>query len=114
MTKPIIYHHPRCSKSRQALGLLEASGKVFELVESAKDPLSQTQLSDLQTKLKLSLREMIRSGEHIYKELHLDQADDATLLAAIVAHPILLQRPIIVCGDKAVIGRPPEKLHDIL
>jgi arsenate reductase len=111
-----IYHNPRCSKSRQTLKLLRDNGVEPRIVEYLKDPPDAPTLKRLLKKLGLSARDLLRRGEAAYKELGL--ADPATsddeLIAAIVNNPILLERPIVVKGDKAVIGRPPENVLKLL
>ncbi|MBE1160990.1 arsenate reductase (glutaredoxin) [Dyella acidiphila] len=111
-----IYHNNRCSKSRSALALLEQHGQPFEVINYLDTPPSTHELKTLLVQLGISARELLRSGEDIYRELHLDDAalDDAALLAAMAAHPQLIERPIVVAHGKAVIGRPPEKLLAIL
>ena len=104
-----IYHNPRCSKSRQALAILTDGGADFDIVEYLQIGLDPDELADLQAKTGLDVRAMMRTGEAVYKELGLkEQADEATLRAAMVANPILLERPLVVSDDKAVICRPPE------
>lgn len=115
-----IYHNPRCSKSREALALVEAAaprlGETVEIVEYLKTPPTLSTLRQLHTLLGVPVREMIRDGETAYKEL--DLADpgltDAELLAAVADNPILLQRPVIVRDHRAVIGRPPEDVAPLL
>ena len=116
MTKPVIYHNPRCSKSRQTLALLEENGHAPEVVEYLKEPPTIAELQAILTKLKMSPRELMRKGEDIYKELGLgdEGLDDATLLKAMVENPILIERPIVIAGQKARIGRPPEQVLKIL
>lgn len=113
-----IYHNPRCSKSREALALVEAIAARRQLtvnvVEYLKTPLDLAQLSELQATLGCQAADMARRNEEEYSALGLAQADDAALLAAIAAHPKLLQRPIVVLGKRAVIGRPPELVVGVL
>ena len=110
-----IYHNPRCSKSRQALAILTEGGADFDIVEYLQTGLAAAELVDLQAKAGLELRAMMRTGEAVYKELALkDEADEAKLRAAMVANPILLERPLVVADDKAVICRPPELAEDFL
>lgn len=112
-----IYHNPRCSKSRGACDLvndrLNQSGEPVNIVEYLKEPPTLEDIKALHRMLGGSVRDMIRDNETPYKELGL--ADPATtdeqLLEAIVAHPILLQRPIVVRNGKAAIGRPPENVE---
>lgn len=115
-----VYHNPRCSKSREALALVEGSpvvgGSDLQIIEYLKTPPTLADLKRLHKLLGVPVREMIRSNETEYAELGLADAamtDDA-LLAAVAAHPKLLQRPIVVNGDKAVIARPPELAGQVL
>ena len=116
MTDLTLYHNPRCSKSRGALELLEARGLTPTVVRYLETPLSAAQLRDLLAKLNISARQLLRSGEDEYKALNLADSGltDAQLIDAMAAHPKLIERPILVAGDKAVIGRTPEKVLEIL
>ncbi|SEI63083.1 arsenate reductase (glutaredoxin) [Paraburkholderia diazotrophica] len=111
-----IYHNPRCSKSRGACELISdvynPSNEPVEIVEYLHTPLSVVQLKQLNQLLGCTVREMIRDSEQVYKELGLADTSltDAQLYEAIAAHPILLQRPIVVRNGRAVIGRPPENV----
>jgi arsenate reductase len=107
-----IYHNPRCSKSRQALELLQNNGIHPTIVEYLKTPLTLADLKKLRTHF--DWNDFVRHDEPIFKELKLSLADEAQVLEAIVKNPILMQRPIITTGDKAVIGRPPEKVLALL
>ena len=105
----ILYHHPRCSKSRQVKQLLTDKSLDFQCIEYLKTPLDRPTLLHIIALLGVSPRALIRQNEAIFKTLDLDTADDAALLDALVAHPILLQRPIVVVDNaRAAIGRPPE------
>ena len=111
----IIYHNPRCSKSRQALQLLKENGEEPDVVEYLKAPLNQNELADLLKKLKIRAHELLRIKEDEYSELGLStETPEEDILTAIVINPILLERPIIVKGRKALIARPPELLEDLL
>ncbi|WP_144113041.1 arsenate reductase (glutaredoxin) [Paraburkholderia sp. BCC1886] len=111
-----IYHNPRCSKSRAALELITGaynpSNEPTEIVEYLKQPLTVAELEQLNEKLACPIREMIRDTEPEYKELRLADTSltDTQLYEALAAHPILLQRPIVVRNGRAVIGRPPENV----
>ncbi|KAG0164426.1 hypothetical protein DFQ28_008675 [Apophysomyces sp. BC1034] len=110
-----IYHNPRCSKSRLVHALLVdelAGGEEIRTVEYLETPLTLDELKQLHTLLRVPVREMIRDNEPVYAERGLDNASlsDEVLLEAVVSHPVLLQRPIVVRGTRAVIGRPPEKI----
>ena len=116
MTDLTLYHNPRCSKSRGALELLEARGLTPTVVRYLETPLNAAQLRDLLSKLGIGARELLRTGEDEYKTLNLADASlsDDDVIAAMAAHPKLIERPILVAGDKAMIGRPPEKILEIL
>ncbi|TIH08539.1 arsenate reductase (glutaredoxin) [Pseudomonas leptonychotis] len=116
MTDMTLYHNPRCSKSRSALQLLETRGLTPTIVRYLETPLSALQLQALLTKLSLSPRQLLRTGEEEYKTLGLSdlKLTDEQLIAAMVSQPKLIERPILVVGDKAVIGRPPENILEIL
>ncbi|MDT9000470.1 arsenate reductase (glutaredoxin) [Paucibacter sp. APW11] len=110
-----IFHNPRCSKSREALALLEARGVAAEVIEYLSTPPSLGELQALLALLKRPARELLRSGEDEYTALNLADPglSDVQLLSAITAHPRLLQRPIVVRGQRAVIARPPELLQSL-
>ena len=116
MTDLTLYHTPRCSKSRGALELLEARGLAPNVVRYLETPLDAAQLEALLGKLGISARQLLRTGEDEYKTLNLADASlsEAQLMAAIAAHPKLMERPILATADKAVIGRPPENILEIL
>ena len=116
MTIYTIFHNPRCSKSRQALGLLQEQGIEPEVVEYLKTPLSTQTLQNLCQKLGVNVVDMMRTKERELKELDLGNTGvtDDQLLQAMSQNPILLERPIVVCGDKAVIGRPPENVLELI
>ena len=111
-----IYHNPRCSKSRQTLALLEERGIGPRVVDYLKTPPSAAELKTILKKLGLRPRDLIRKGEPLYAELGLKDRDldDDALIALMVANPILIERPIVVSGGKAAIGRPPESVLEIL
>ncbi|WP_323119178.1 arsenate reductase (glutaredoxin) [Burkholderia alba] len=113
-----IYHNPRCSKSRETLALVEAlnhAGEPLDIVEYLKQPPTAEQLQALHRQLGRPLRDMLRDGEAPFDALGLAAAEttDAQLYEAIAAHPILLQRPIVVYRDRAAIGRPPEAIKSL-
>ncbi|NMZ98705.1 arsenate reductase (glutaredoxin) [Pseudomonas lundensis] len=116
MTDLTLYHNPRCSKSRGALELLEARGLSPTVVRYLEIPPTAAQLTDLLAKLKISARQLLRTGEDEYKTLNLADSSlsDAQLIDAMAAHPKLIERPILVAGDRAIIGRPPENVLEIL
>lgn len=111
-----IYHNPRCSKSRQALELLRKRGIEPEIVEYLKTPPDKAELKRILKLLGLAPRALMRKGEAVYKEKALDdpKLTDDQLIAAMVADPVLIERPIVLAGQKAALGRPPEKVLDIL
>ena len=109
-----IYHNPRCSKSRATLALLQEHGHSPEIIEYLRTPPDSSTLRTLANKLGLPLSGIVRTGEQVFEDTNLTNADDDALAAAISEHPILLQRPIVVSGDRAAIGRPPESVLDIL
>lgn len=116
MSEVTIYHNPRCSKSRGALALIEEAGVDVRVSEYLKSPPTRDELVGLVTALGVNVRDIMRSGEQAFKDLDLgrDGVSDKELLDAIVAHPILLERPIVVRDDKAVIGRPIENVAELL
>jgi len=111
-----IYHNNRCSKSRATLALLQERGGEVEVVNYLDTPPSATELAGLLKKLGMTARQLLRTGEAEYQALGLaDPAlDEAALIAAMVAHPKLIERPIVVANGKAAIGRPPETVLAIL
>ena len=111
-----IYHNPRCSKSRQTLELLTQKGIEPDVVEYLRTPLSVQVLRTLIQKLGVPVIDIMRTKEREFKELELSNLEvtDDQLFQAIAKNPILLERPIVVCGDKAVIGRPPENVLDLI
>ena len=111
-----IYHNNRCSKSRSVLALIEQHGKPFEVINYLETPPSATELKTLLSQLGMTARQLLRGGEDVYEELHLDDAslDDEALIEAMTHHPRLIERPIVVANGKAVIGRPPEAVLEIL
>ena len=116
MTDLTLYHNPRCSKSRGALELLEARGLAPTVVRYLETPPDAATLRSLLGKLGITARELLRSGEDEYKSLDLANPalSEDELIAAMISHPKLIERPILVAGDNAVIGRPPEKVLEIL
>lgn len=110
-----IYHNPRCSKSRAACALIAESGVDAEVVDYLKSPPDRDELRRLLAKLGMRASEIVRRGEAVFKE-HFQgrELSDDQWLDALIAHPILIERPIVVRGEKAVIGRPPEKVLELL
>jgi arsenate reductase len=111
-----IYHNPRCSKSRATLALLEARGVKPKIVDYLKSPPSAAELKAILNKLRLTPRDILRTSEPVYAELRLKTKalDDDALIALMVKNPILIERPIVVAGDKAAVGRPLENVLAIL
>jgi arsenate reductase len=111
---PLLLHNPRCSKSRAAKALLDERGIAYEERRYLEAPLSLGELADLAKRLGRPLRELVRTKEPAYAELGLGAAapDDA-LLAALAEHPELLERPVLVRGPRAAIGRPPEAVLEL-
>jgi len=116
MAKVTVYHNPRCSKSRQTLALLEDHGVESVVVEYLKDAPDAKALKALVKKLGLRPKDAVRKGEAVFKELGLSNKldDDDAMIRAIAKHPILLERPIVVAGAKARLGRPPEQVLEII
>ncbi|WP_339405380.1 arsenate reductase (glutaredoxin) [Pseudomonas helleri] len=116
MTDLTLYHNPRCSKSRGALELLEARGLTPTVVRYLDTPLTAAQLTDLLRKLNISARQLLRTGEEDYKTLNLADSSlsEDQLIKAMATHPKLIERPILVAGEKAVIGRAPEKILELV
>ncbi|MDO3388800.1 arsenate reductase (glutaredoxin) [Gilvimarinus sp. SDUM040013] len=111
-----IYHNPRCTKSRQALSLLEERGVTPEIIKYLEQKPSEATLRELVKKLAISPRELLRKGESVYKELNLANTDlgDDELIRAMHLYPKLIERPIVVAGNRAVIGRPPEAVLELV
>ncbi|MGJ8610719.1 MAG: arsenate reductase (glutaredoxin) [Octadecabacter sp.] len=110
----ILWHNPRCSKSRQALALLQDAGHQPAVRLYLKDTPSAAEVIALRNALGVTAEAMMRKGEKVFKDLGLPTADEDTMIAAMVAHPILIERAILVNGDTAAIGRPPERVLDIV
>ncbi len=112
----VIYHNPRCSKSRAALQLLQERGIEPQIIEYLKTPPSAARLKQLLVMLDMSPRDLMRKGEEPYKNLGLgdENLDDDALVAAMVENPILIERAIVVADGKAKLGRPPEQILELL
>ncbi|MDD5274732.1 MAG: arsenate reductase (glutaredoxin) [Methylovulum sp.] len=112
----ICYHNPRCGKSRQTLALLKEQGLEPTVIEYLKTPPTALELDNILQKLGMGPRELMRKKEAAYKANHLDDValDRQQLISAMVSHPILIERPIVLANDKAAIGRPPEAVLAIL
>jgi len=111
-----IYHNPRCSKSRETLELLRQRGLEPQVIEYLKEPPDERTLDQLLRQLGLEPRELMRQKEDRYAELGLDQSTHTRreLIRLMVENPILIERPIVVCGGQARLGRPPERVLEIL
>ncbi len=111
-----IYHNPRCSKSRATLALLQERGTSLRVVEYLETPPTRTELSSILKMLNLTPLEFMRQKEPPFAALgpQADQLDDDALIDAMIAQPILIERPVVVNGNRAAIGRPPESVLDIL
>ena len=116
MSEIQIYHNPRCSKSRETLALLQEQGIEPEVIEYLKDVPSAAELKSVLSKLGLGARDLLRTKEAEYKEAGLDnlQLSDDDIIAAMCAHPKLIERPIVIKGSQARIGRPPQQVLEIL
>ena len=115
MNKVKIYHNPRCSKSRNAVALLEEQGVEAEVVKYLDTPPTKEELKEILKMLGLSARELMRTKEAIYKELGLkDVEDEEALIDAMVEHPKLIERPIVIKDGKAAIGRPIENIVELI
>jgi arsenate reductase (glutaredoxin) len=112
----ILWHNPRCSKSRAALDLLRARGIEPSVREYLKDPPDRDELEAVANALGGPVKAMMRTGEPEYAELDLDAPGviDAALFAAMAGHPRLIERPVLIRGERAVIGRPPERVLELL
>ena len=111
-----IYHNPRCSKSRDSLKLLEVHGIKPEIIEYLKTPPTVAELQDILQKLGMQPRELMRTKESEYRDNILDDPalSDEELIAAMIRIPKLIERPIVIINDKAVVGRPPENVLALL
>ena len=110
-----IYHNNRCSKSRQALELIQKSGKEVEVVEYMKTPPTADELRDVLQKLHLKPEQLLRKGETTFKEHYKGKSLTADeWIEVMVAHPELIERPIVVTENRAVLGRPPENVQELL
>ncbi len=111
-----IYHNPRCSKSRQTLSLLEEKGIDIDVIEYLKTPPDENTLKEIIKKLDITPHELLRKNEDEYKQLGLDKKNisDEEIITAMVKHPGLIERPIVINRNKAALGRPPESVLKIL
>tara|TARA_A100001011_G_scaffold156815_1_gene165293 strand:+ start:6942 stop:7289 length:348 start_codon:yes stop_codon:yes gene_type:complete len=111
-----IFHNPRCSKSRQTLSLIQEKSIDINIIEYLKTPPDISQLKQILKKLGYEPRQLMRKSEQIYKDLDLGNENKTTedLVIAMAQNPILIERPIVLSGEKAAIGRPPESVLNIL
>ncbi|WP_242132312.1 arsenate reductase (glutaredoxin) [Aestuariivivens marinum] len=110
-----IYHNPRCTKSRQGLEIVENSGKPFQIIKYLDEKLSTNQLNIIVKALGIKPIELVRKNEAIWKENFKGKdLTDIEIINAMVANPKLIERPIVINGNKAVIGRPPERILSII
>ena len=115
MSEVQIWHNPRCSKSRAAMTLLEENGVEAEVVKYLDEELDEAMIKELLLKLDIDAIDLMRTKEEIFKELKLENVgDEGVLIRAMTRFPKLIERPIIIRGDKAVIGRPAEKIMEFL
>jgi arsenate reductase len=115
--KPTIFHNPHCSKSRGAKDILEGAGVEFELVEYLKAPPTKADLERIVDMLEDPPEALVRTGDAKFKDLGLEKSfytDKESVVALLVEHPELMERPVVVVGDRAVIGRPPERVNELL
>ncbi len=110
----VIYHNPKCSKSRQALSILESKGAKVTIKLYLEDPLNENQIETLLKKLRISARDLIRRSEDDFRRSDLSLNSEEHLLLSFMAnHPRIIERPIVVCGERAVLGRPPENVLEL-
>lgn len=109
-----IYHNPRCSKSRQTLALIEEKGVTPDIVEYLDNPPSQSKLKDIISALGVSPKDIVRKKEAEEEGVDINALSDAAMIKAMVEHPRIIERPIVVSGKKAAMGRPPENVLAIL
>ena len=113
---PMIFHNPKCGTSRNTLAIMQASGETPDVVEYLKTPPSREYLAELLALMHITPRELIRSKENVYSEIGLDNPtlSDAQLIDAMIAHPILINRPIVVTNKGAALCRPAERVFELL
>ncbi len=114
MTQLTIYHNPKCSKSREVCTLIDTMGMDIEIVEYLKSPLNEKKIKELLKKLGMKAEEIVRKGEPLYKEKYKDKKlTETEWIKVLVKNPVLIERPIIVKGNKAVIGRPASTIEKL-
>jgi arsenate reductase len=110
-----IYHNPRCRKSREGLAILEASGQPFKIVEYLKEVPNRETLANIVEKLGIHPEQLLRKNEAVWKERFKGKSlSETDILEAMAQYPKLIERPIVVSADKAVFGRPPERIAEFL
>lgn len=110
-----IYHNPRCSKSRQGLAILEASNQPFQIIKYLETPISENELIEIVKLLRIKPIELVRKNESVWKENYKNKnLSDSQLIKVMVANPKLIERPIVINNGKAVIGRPPQLIENIV
>jgi arsenate reductase (glutaredoxin) len=115
MSEFTLYHNPRCSKSRQALALLQAAGVQPQLIEYLQATPTAPQLREVVRKLGIGAGELVRKNEEVYEAQYAGKAlSEDQWIAAMIKDPILIERPILIRGERAVIGRPPERVRALL
>ena len=116
MTKALLFHNPRCSKSRQALNLLEQEKESFDVFIYLEEKLEKDFLKEIIQKLAINPRDLLRTGESAYKENNLKDSNisDEEIINLMIEYPKLIERPIYVKGSKAIVGRPPENILKII
>lgn len=116
LDKLVIYHNPRCSKSRETLQILEDNNLNPEIIEYLDEPPTVQELTRIIGMLGIEARELLRTTEQVYKDAELDDdsLSEEEIIEALCEYPALLQRPIVVAGDKAILGRPPTRVLDII
>ena len=115
MSKIKIYHNPRCSKSRIGVRILEEANVAFEIIKYLDTNPTQEEIQNILKMLRISPLELVRKGEKIWKDTYKGkELSDTEIIYAMVENPKLIERPIVIKGDKAVIGRPPENIENLL
>ena len=109
-----IWFNPSCSKCRGTMAILRERGVDADVVEYLQTPPTTDEIRDVLTKLHLNARDLVRTGEAAYAELGLQDATDDELIDAMAANPILIERPVVIAGGRAIIGRPPERVIDLI
>ncbi len=109
-----VWHNPRCSKSREGIKYLDEKGIEYEIRKYLDNPPSIDEIKSVLQKMNLKARDIVRTKESVYKELNLKESDEESLIEAMSRYPKLIERPIVINGDKAVVARPQTKIDEIL